>query len=141
MENVSEALMMAGGILLAMLTLVLLVALAGNLSTVGEAQFTEEEMQHLTAWNAEWEAYNKQVLYGADVLTVFNKAEQNNEDYDNNALYSVNVRLIDEDGNDVDDIEKYIVDERRKTNIFTCETMNSNNQTGRIQDIVFRYVE
>ena len=141
MENVSEALIMAGGILLAMMTLVLLVSLAGNLSILGEAQFTEEEIQRLNAWNAEWEAYNKQVLYGADVLTVFNKAEQNNEDYDNNALYNVNVTVKDKDGNNVADIKNYIEDESRKTNIFTCETMTSNNQTGRIQDIVFRYVE
>ena len=75
MENAADALKIAGGIFLALLTISLLVFMVANISSIGEKETSIKEAKQIKAWNAEWEAYNKKVLYGADVLTVSNKAE------------------------------------------------------------------
>ena len=94
MENAAQALLIAGGILLAILTLSLIVYMSNNVSTIGSAQAEKQEVERLAAWNAEWEAYNKQVLYGAEVLTVRNKADQNNLEY-TNVEYHVTIICTD----------------------------------------------
>ena len=83
MENASQALLIAGGILLALITISAFVLMFNNVNTIQETQYTREETQRLLRWNAEWEAYNKTLLYATEVLTVVNKAEQNNKDYNN----------------------------------------------------------
>ena len=80
MENASEALLIAGGILLGILTITLLVYMFGNLSNMESADMARVEQERLNAWNAEWEAYNKRLLYGTEVLTVIKKAEQKNHE-------------------------------------------------------------
>ena len=78
MENASKALVIAGGILLAMLTISLLFLL---LSNINSSKMTEEEKlaaKQLQEFNQQWEAYNKKVLYGTDVISVVNKAIDNN---------------------------------------------------------------
>lgn len=94
MEDASKALLMAGGILLAMLTLGLLVAMFNNISTMQNANADTEEARELAAWNAQWEAYNKPLLHGTEILTVINKAEQNNTD---DSLYKVTVKVENND--------------------------------------------
>lgn len=79
MENASKALVIAGGILLAMLTISLLFLL---LSNINSSKMTEEEKlaaKQLQEFNQQWEAYNKKVLYGTDVISVVNKAIDNNK--------------------------------------------------------------
>lgn len=79
MENASKALVIAGGILLAILTISLLFLL---LSNINSSKMTEEEKlaaKQLQEFNQQWEAYNKKVLYGTDVISVVNKAIDNNK--------------------------------------------------------------
>ena len=53
----------------------------GNVSTlVGETDKDTTEEQ-IIAFNKEYEAFNKKIMYGADVITVFNKAMDNNKTY------------------------------------------------------------
>ena len=100
MENASKALVIAGGILLAMLTISLLFLL---LSNINSSKMTEEEKlaaKQLQEFNQQWEAYNKKVLYGTDVISVLNKAMDNNskasvEDDTNKYYVNVKVNLID----------------------------------------------
>lgn len=139
MENATQALLIAAGIFFGILVLSLFVYMFGNASNLQGSMKKNEEMERLAEWNEEWEAYNKRILYGAEVLTVFNKAEQNNIDNGNNPLYVVNVKVIDENGNKVTDIRDYM--QSRKTSIFECQEMKRNDETGRIQTIVFKFVE
>lgn len=132
MENAAQALLIAGGILLAILTLSLLVYTFGNASTIFNAQDKENETARLAKWNAEWEAYNKQLLYGTEVLTVVNKAEQNNSEYE----YKVTVTIISKP--DDKTIEEYL--SGLKTNIFKCDSMTYNEKTGRVEEIKFSFV-
>lgn len=137
MENVSQALLIVGGILLAIITLSLLTLLFTNASQIGTAQAEEQETKQLLEWNSEWEAYNKQLMYGAEVLTVINKAEQNNFDYDNSTQYRVTVTVYGKDGSELtkDDVKN------QKTKIFECTRIKINPDTGRVNEIDFKYKE
>lgn len=130
MENASQALIIAGGILLAILTISLFVYMFNNISAMGNAQAQKEEITHLANWNAEWEAYNKRYLYGTDVLTVMNKAEQINNEVD------IKIR-----------VDKSIINNPRefvsnyKTSTYTCEEVEYSNKTGRVCKMIFKFVE
>lgn len=97
MENASKALLMAGGILLTIITLSLFIYLTTATSRIGEAQEAKTLTEQITAFNKEYEAYNKRRLYGTDVITVVNKAINHNEKM--NAIeiedpYYINVKIV-----------------------------------------------
>ena len=133
MENASQALVIAGGILLALLTLSLLVLMFTNINTIGEARAKQEEVRQIQEWNAEWEAYNKQYLYGADVLTVINKAEKNNIE----EQYKVEVTVLLEDGTEGSKVDI----QNNKVGIYRCTEMSIDNDTGRIKSIKYEFVK
>lgn len=139
MDNATEALLIAGGILLGILTITALVYMFNNLSIMGNAQEKREETKRLAEWNSEWEAYNKMQLRGAEVLTVVNKAKQNNSMYEENSKYNVNVEINGKDnyGNEINiyNIAKY------KRSIFECTKMSYNSETGRVNTIIFSLLE
>jgi len=139
MENASQALVIAGGILLGILTLTMLVYMFNNMAIIGNADKQKEEMERLADWNAEWEAYNKQYLYGAEVLTVLNKAEQNNLEYDNNVRYTVQINVKNGESATVPNAHDFL--ETRKTNIFICTEVKYNNETGRVNEMTFQFEE
>ena len=62
MENATQALLIAGGILLALITVLTLVYLGNNLAIIGQSEQDKIEQERLDNWNAEWEAYNKKLL-------------------------------------------------------------------------------
>ena len=136
MENAAQALLIAGGILLAILTLSLIVYMSNNVSTIGSAQAEKQEVERLAAWNAEWEAYNKQVLYGAEVLTVRNKADQNNLEY-TNVEYHVTIICTDKNG---DNIELDMISKHKKS-IFECINIVYSDKTGRVESMTFNLRE
>lgn len=74
MENASKALLIAGGILLALMTLSLIVYVSTSTTRMVEAQDAKKAAEELAAFNASYEAYNKTRMYGTDVITVINKA-------------------------------------------------------------------
>lgn len=78
MENAAKALIIAGGILLAIMILSLLVYMLGITNTMAQAQDEKKVAEQLVAFNNEYEAYNKRVLYGVEVITVARKAIQYN---------------------------------------------------------------
>ena len=78
MDNATKAILISGGILLALVTLSLMVAMFGNIQRMEEAKDSKEVQAEINNWNAEWEAYNKKVMYVSDVLKVVNKDAQVN---------------------------------------------------------------
>jgi len=74
MENASKALIIAGGMLLAIITLSLIVYMTTSTGRIGKAQDEKKATEQLVAFNMQYEAYNKQVMYGTEVITVINKA-------------------------------------------------------------------
>lgn len=94
MENASKALLIAGGMLLAMMILVLLISLATSISDVTESQDRKQLTQQLVQFNKQYEAYNKTRMYGIDVITVVNKAVDYNKTLDTDEEeYKINIIL------------------------------------------------
>jgi len=72
MENASYALRIAGGILIGVLVLSLLVAFYNNMRGYEKAKETEEYTQQVAEFNKQFAVYVKN-LYGSDVLSLANK--------------------------------------------------------------------
>lgn len=79
MENAAKALLIAGGVLLAIITISLFVYMITATSRMAQAQDEKTALEQLVAFNNQYEAYNKRVMYGTDVITVVNKAIVHNE--------------------------------------------------------------
>lgn len=79
MENAAKALVIAGGVLLAIITVSLFVYMTTATSRMAQAQDEKTALEQLVAFNSEYEAYNKRVMYGTDIITVVNKAIVHNE--------------------------------------------------------------
>lgn len=154
MENASKALLMAGGILIALLIIAVLVYTFGTMSNFFKEQQTEEEIEQLTAFNNQYEAYNRKLLRGTDVVSVINKAISNNEKYgpngynETNYLIQVEFQITDTMGNlesgKTYGIEQFNTIKRNeedfkqlKEKIFDCKEVRYHATTGRVNYILF----
>ena len=131
MENATQALLIAGGILFGIIILSAFVYMWNNASENQKLDQSDQEQARLTAWNAEWEAYDKRLIRGVEVLTVVNKSKQNDIDYDNSEEYKVTISIEGKD--------KYGT--QYKNSIFECTEMQRNPETGRINKITFKLKE
>ena len=96
MENAAKALIIAGGILLAIMTLSLLVYMVGTTSRMAQSQDEKKQLEQLVAFNNEYEAYNKRVMYGTEVISVVNKAIVHNEQMAESKIdnpYYINIHI------------------------------------------------
>lgn len=92
MENASKALIMAGGVLLSVIVIGLLLLAYTQLREYPKEQEAVQKAEQLAKFNTEYEAYEKERLYGTDVITVLNKAINNNIKYtDNESVYDIDV--------------------------------------------------
>ncbi|MCI9274974.1 MAG: hypothetical protein HFJ24_02875 [Clostridia bacterium] len=113
MENATKAIIMAGGILIAIIIISIFYFVfnqTGDL--VGEAT-TDTQQKELEDFNKSFEAYNKKIMYGTDIISVLNKA------IDNNRRYEVE---FGEYSNDLEYMDYYIDVE------FTVYRRNDSNQ-------------
>ena len=96
MENASKALLIAGGVLIAILIVSVLVV---TLNIVNSNQRTREKAlatEQLAEFNQKYEAYNKKALRGTDIITLMKMAIDNNnkmEVADVGEQYFINIRL------------------------------------------------
>ena len=79
MENASKALLMAGGILIAIIIIALFIRSYGNISKFQKTRLTEKEQEQLIAFNEQYTKYLGQYVYGTEVRTLQNKYENNNK--------------------------------------------------------------
>ena len=96
MENASKALLMAGGVLLAILIISLVLLLNTSITNFENAQNNEKEKREIVAFNREYEAYNKSVLHGTDIITVVNKAIEHNKKMsvsESETPYYINIKI------------------------------------------------
>lgn len=87
MENVSKFLLIAGGILITMITISVFYLMFDKSGDVADAMQANTTQKELVAFNTGFEAYNKKIMYGVDVISVINKAIDNNKDYYGTNLY------------------------------------------------------
>ena len=81
MENASRALIIAGGMLLAMLIVGLLVWGYNNISSSQRANAQAEELEQITEFNLKFEAYNKGSVRGYQMISLANLARDYNTRY------------------------------------------------------------
>lgn len=86
MENASKALIMAGGVLISMLVIGLLVFFFNNLSDLQNIEQTSDEIQQIAEFNKQYEVYVRDV-YGSELLSIANKIEDYNKRESNNKGY------------------------------------------------------
>ena len=83
MENANKALIMAGATMLAVLVLSLVLITLSRIGALSAEKESEQQVEQIEKFNQEYEAYNKKLMYGVDVLSCLNKARSNNEKYIN----------------------------------------------------------
>jgi len=132
MENSAKAILMAGGLLLALLTLALLTVMFRNVQTIAQADENKKEVQKIQEWNAEWEAYNKKIMYGTDVLTVVNKAEKINDEFPGQPIYHVTINI---EGININELVDH------KLSIFECTKIEYSEKTGKVNKMTFKFVK
>lgn len=97
MENAAKALIIAGGILLAIMTLTLLVYGITTTARIEQVKAESEKTEEISNFNMEYETYNKKRMYGVDVITVINKAINHNKAMNAANIgdpYYINIKLI-----------------------------------------------
>lgn len=87
MENVSYALKIAGATLIAVLVIALIVVVFQSLRGYQSSKDEVAERENITEFNRAFEVYEKSLMYGADVLSCLNLAENNNQKYLYNIYY------------------------------------------------------
>lgn len=73
MENGSKALLMAAGVLIAVILISLLVRTYTNIGTFQRQKLTEQELQEIEAYNKQYANYENQYVYGTEVITIINR--------------------------------------------------------------------
>ena len=122
MENASKALLIAGGILIGLLLIALLIRTFTNISIFQKTQLTEEEQAQLIAFNEQYTKYLNQYVYGTEVRTLINK-------YENDGL----VKVLPENLNPPTGIGQH-------TKYYQCTAIGYDQKTGKVNTITFREV-
>ena len=125
MENASKALLIAGGVLIAILIVSVLVV---TLNILNSNQRTREKAlatEQLAEFNQKYEAYNKKALRGTDIITIKNMSKSEGN--------AVTVKVT----NGTEEIDVSI--EKNKTAIFACTKVEYNN--GRISALTFQKIK
>lgn len=87
MENASKALIIAGAVLLSVMIVSLLIYTGKSFGLIAKAEQEAKLTEDKTKFNAEYEVYDKNLMYGTDVLSCLNKAQNNNQKYVNYNYY------------------------------------------------------
>lgn len=78
MENASRALEIAAGVILGVMLMAAVVYFFSNISSWPQQQDDSKTVEQLAKLNLEYEVYNKKAMYGVDVISCLNKAQNNN---------------------------------------------------------------
>ena len=168
MENATKALLIAGGILLALITLSIFVYSYNQLNLFQNMEQESKDIQLIQKYNTEFEAFNKKIMYGTEVISALNKAISHNEtknvQYGNEYFINVVVyvkeikygtdknpkSIIDQTYSIKQDNVEDILNDKNgsdttslfynfKTSKFKCKSINYND-AGRISEIIFEQI-
>lgn len=133
MENASKALLIAGGILIAIILITLLIRSYGNIVGFQKQNLSQEEAAQLEEFNAQYMKYNHQYVYGTEVITVANKIDNYNNYVKKTELITMYIgsKKITK-SSELGDLSTI------KTSRYYCSSININQTTGRVDKIVFQ---
>lgn len=147
MENASNALLMAGGILIALLIIGALVIMGANLQSYQNNNDDLTKLSQIAEFNNQFEPYNKDNLTLMELKSIYNKIESNNVQHpeykiEHNIEFLLRSVMPDDDG----DVEKFLemgngfkdIEDAKKQNLkFKCTNIEYLNLEGRISKISF----
>ena len=81
MENVTKAMIIGGTTLIAIIVMGVMIYAIRHAGILSTQTNVNEQTEQIAKFNQEYEAYNKKIMYGVDVLSCLNKAMSNNEKY------------------------------------------------------------
>lgn len=81
MENVSKALMIAGGVLIGILVTTLLLVGLSRMRHYQEVQESSKKNEQLSEFNSQFESYNKQVITGYELISIAHMTNDTNNRY------------------------------------------------------------
>ena len=140
MENASKALLMAGGILIALLIIGSLVLLFSNLQDYQNKTDVSTKQSQVAKFNNQFEPYNKKDLTLMELKSIYNKIISNNTKYPE---YKIESNIITAGNTVYPNIATSFseIDETDKQNkIFECIKIEYNNPDGRISKMDFKDV-
>lgn len=124
MENASKALLIAGGILIAILILSVLVVTINIINSNQKAQEKALATEQLVKFNQKYEAYNKKALYGTDIITLKGLAKSDG-----------NIVVIETVGSSDNEIDVNL--NKNKNAIFSCTAVEYSDD-GKISKLKFK---
>lgn len=93
MENASKALIMAGGVLISLMVIGLLVLFYNNLSGMQKIKTDSETEQQAAEFNKQYDVYARDV-YGSEILSIANKiADYNKREADNKGYTTIDLEV------------------------------------------------
>ena len=150
MENASKALIMAGGVLISLMVIGLLVLFYNNLSGMQKIKTDSEIEQQATEFNKQYDVYARDV-YGSEILSIANKiADYNKREADNKGYTKIELKVkLNKDIDDTyfkkgeysseqlkdkikeieNDIKEYSKRDASKGHYFTSTKMNGYSRT------------
>lgn len=130
MENATKALMIAGGVLIALIIITMFILMFSRLSNIQEEQEEQTKIEQIAAFNEQFEAYNKKVMYGTDVITLINKVAENNKKNSKNIEYQI---IITVNGIKMENSSRMVGTDQEK-GLYKCTKVTYNN-SGRVNKI------
>lgn len=143
MENATKALLMAGGVLIALLILGALIMLMTNLQNYQNANDRSIKNTQVAEFNNQFNPYNKDDLTLMELKSLYNKIESNNERY---PLYYIETNIktvitaaipIEKGWETFRDDFKNLEDQYKQNLRFRCSEIKYDNDEGRISKIFF----
>lgn len=165
MENATKALLMAAGILIAIMTISALVLMYNRITEISKINDDQLKTEQLVAFNQEFEAFNRKDLYGSQIISVMNKMLDNNEKYrrldEPNYEMEMSVTFVIKDDvfnkkkegtiysslstlkAKIDEVERNTVSGMTefKRKIFKCTSLQYNEETGRVNKMTFEEID
>ena len=151
MENASKALIIAGGMLIAMLIVGLLVWGFGQIRSLQQEQTDQKTIQEIIDFNERFEAYNRTTVRGYQMISLANLVYDTNSRYTETDGYNPVTITVDglssEDATD-EDLVTYIQtyydsmnsDQKNalKQLVFECTNVEYDPQNSRVLSMSFR---
>lgn len=149
MENASKALLMAGGVLIAILIISSFMLFFTDLSNYENSQTDARMQEQVVKFNNSYTAYDRSGITLNEIKSLYNKIESNNERAGEGETnyYTIKSNIKDlclkpennEDKIDITIVNFKELDERLKNNKynFKCEKIEFENEGGRVSKMMF----
>lgn len=133
MENASKALIIAGGVLLAMMILSLLVYVGMSMTDMAQSQDRVTLAQQIADFNKSYLAYDKKRMYGTEVITVVNKAINHNKNVEATTVdpYYINIKI-----NPKQTFETTVIEIDNTKEYFPSKELKGNQITSTIKGLL-----